>query len=200
MRHALLLLMFYGCGGGYADPSREFAPPLPEGTQTHKVRIHKPAGLGVADVTIKDSNGVPIGVRCATCHGPEPDLSWVSPSDAPDDFHGNVELVHGTNTCESCHAEDRTKLHLADGTLLDVEDAMTLCAQCHGVQFRDYSHGSHGGMTGYWDLSQGGRDRNHCIDCHAPHAPAYQPVLPVFPPRDRYLEVNKEDHSSGGEH
>ena len=55
---------------------------------------------------------------------------------------------------------------------------MTLCAQCHGPQFRDYQHGAHGGMTGYWDLTKGGRMRNNCIDCHDPHAPKYPTVTP----------------------
>jgi formate-dependent nitrite reductase cytochrome c552 subunit len=66
-------------------------------------------------------------------------------------------------------------------------EAMRLCAQCHGPQYRDYKRGSHGGMTGHWDLSRGERTRNNCVDCHDPHAPAYPGTTPVLPPRDRYL-------------
>jgi hypothetical protein len=63
---------------------------------------------------------------------------------------------------------------------------MDLCGQCHGPQARDYAHGAHGGMTGYWDLSRGPRERNNCIDCHDPHAPAFPKVRPVFAPKDRF--------------
>jgi hypothetical protein len=63
---------------------------------------------------------------------------------------------------------------------------MTLCAQCHGPQFRDYQHGAHGGMSGFWDLSKGGRTRNNCIDCHDPHAPKYPTVTPARGPNDRF--------------
>ncbi len=183
------VLLLTGCLGGFADPDREFGDPI-ETDALHPVVINQPLTLGVVDSDRVDINGTPIGVACATCHGPSPEASFAADPDAPEDFHTAVELEHGTLECSFCHDdEDRTKLHLADGSLLDIQDAMTLCAQCHGVQFRDYTHGSHGGMNGYWDRRQGPRSRNHCVDCHAPHQPAYQPVLPVFPPRDRYLET-----------
>jgi hypothetical protein len=68
-----------------------------------------------------------------------------------------------------------------------VTDAMTLCAQCHGPQFRDYQNGSHGGMNGHWDLSRGPRLRNHCVDCHDPHVPQVLPVHPAPGPKDRFF-------------
>lgn len=83
-------------------------------------------------------------------------------------------------------------MHLADGKPLELSQSMELCAQCHGVQYRDYKKGSHGGMTGYWDLKRGPRERNHCTDCHAAHQPAYESVRPVHPPKDRYLEWHQE--------
>ena len=67
-----------------------------------------------------------------------------------------------------------------------MREAMQLCAQCHGPQTRDYRRGSHGGMQGYWDLSRGDRVRNHCVDCHDPHAPAFPRFTPLPPPRDRF--------------
>jgi hypothetical protein len=187
---ALLLGIATACDHGFADPSREFGPEVPEDAPLHPVEIHVPTSLGVADTPLKDAQGRPIGVRCATCHGPEPTQSWAARPGAPEVFHEAVNLQHGNLVCNACHVDgDRTKLHLADGTPLDLRDAKTLCAQCHGVQVRDYTRGSHGGMNGYWDLRQGPRDRNHCVTCHAPHAPAYGTVLPVHPPRDRYLET-----------
>lgn len=77
--------------------------------------------------------------------------------------------------------------------------AIELCRQCHGPQARDYDHGTHGGMTGYWDTTRGPRLRNHCTDCHDAHSPAIVPVMPAAPPRDRYFGAKshvgaKEDH------
>ena len=90
----------------------------------------------------------------------------------------------------SCHnaAEGYGSLRLADGKSLPYSEVMTLCAQCHGPQYRDYLHGAHGGMTGHWDLTKGGRYRNNCIDCHDSHAPKYPTVMPAAGPNDRFLK------------
>lgn len=96
-------------------------------------------------------------------------------------------LSHGELTCAACHdATDRAALHLADGRTIALLDAMTLCAQCHGPQKRDYDHGAHGGMRGHWDLARGPRERNHCVACHEPHAPAFGRFSPAPGPRDRF--------------
>ncbi len=99
-----------------------------------------------------------------------------------------MRYAHGERTCLSCHnARDYDTLRLADGSALAYRNVIKLCAQCHGPQYRDYRHGSHGGMNGYWDLSRGPRYRNNCVDCHDPHAPAYPRVRPAPPPRDRFF-------------
>jgi hypothetical protein len=105
-----------------------------------------------------------------------------------DQFHQGLALQHGTLRCAACHTEGApTRLHLADGRNLERSQAMELCRQCHGPQYRDYEHGAHGGMAGHWDLSRGPRTRNHCIDCHDPHAPQIREVIPAPPPRDRFF-------------
>ncbi len=193
---ALLTALLMGCPSDseWADPSREFGPEVVASGPDHDVSIHQPSTLGVADSAHHDINGTPIGVACDTCHGPSGEISWAKQPSAPETFHEQVNLKHGDLSCDFCHDSDRTKLHLADGTPLDMGDALTLCSQCHGVQVRDYKAGSHGGMNGYWDLQRGPRDRNHCVDCHAPHTPAYERVMPVHPPRDRFLETAGDDH------
>ena len=109
--------------------------------------------------------------------------------------HAGLAFAHGPLSCASCHvAGDQRALHAADGTRVDLRDAIVLCRQCHGPQTRDYDHGSHGGMTGHWDLSAGDRTRNHCLDCHDPHAPAFLPSRPVLPPRDRGLTRHPGAH------
>ena len=178
--------LLVACGGGFADPSRELGPPVDTAAEG-RVEIHRPPTLGVVDTPLRDVHGAPIGIACDTCHGPDPDGQVLAAArDNPEDMHASVEVQHGGLSCEACHdAEDRRFLHLADGQRLELADAQRLCAQCHGVQYRDYLGGSHGGMTGAWDLRRGDRVRNHCLDCHAAHAPAWPQVEPVFPPRDR---------------
>ena len=95
----------------------------------------------------------------------------------------------------SCHNErDYDTLRLADGTSVRYEEVSRLCAQCHGSQARDYAHGVHGGMSGYWDTTRGVQTRNQCTHCHAPHAPAYPSMRPTFKPRDRFLPPTSEPH------
>lgn len=192
----MMLTLLLSCGGDFADPDRALGPEVAADVPLHPVTIHEPTTLGLADVpALTDGRGAPVGVRCATCHGPTPDEAWVAREDAPEDLHAAITVRHGTLTCAHCHdVDDPTQLHLADGSPLELGDAMTLCAQCHGVQHRDYRRGSHGGMTGHWDLRRGGRDRNHCVDCHAPHDPAYGQVMPVHPPRDRFLHAGDQEH------
>ncbi|MBT3218562.1 MAG: hypothetical protein HN348_05675 [Proteobacteria bacterium] len=172
------LLVLSGCALDFADPSRAYAPVDEEHRRLHPVSIHQPTTLGVVDTTRRDVRGTPVGVSCATCHG-------VKPADGPADFHGAISINHGDLACTACHdPNDTTLLHLADTTTVEFGDTMALCAQCHGPQHRDYQHGSHGGMTGYWDLTRGPRSRNHCVDCHSPHTPSIEPVLPVHLGRD----------------
>lgn len=182
----LPLALLAGCGGGFTDPGRALGPPV-EGPADGRVVIHRPPTLGVVDTPLRDVHGAPVGVACDTCHGPDADGAVLAEARGnPEGMHGSVELVHGPLTCASCHdPDDQRRLRLADGSRLEMAEAMVLCAQCHGPQHRDYQNGSHGGMTGAWDLRRGDRTRNHCLDCHGAHAPAWPTLEPVFPPQDR---------------
>lgn len=162
------------------------------GPKTHPVEIHASPKLTSIESSTTDSLGRPIRVACVTCHGvrdagagfPESERSLQK-------FHAGLTVQHGTLACGACHVA-RTggapMLHLSDGTELGTADSLRLCAQCHGPKYQDYLHGSHGGMNGYWDLSRGPRLRNHCVDCHDPHVPKFQPSRPVLPPRDRFID------------
>lgn len=183
------------------DPSREFGPAVPKDAPLHPVTIHQPDTVGALDTNVRDIHGSPVGISCVTCHKSGTHKAFAT-QNAPEDFHSGMKMEHGSVSCNSCHdAKDRTKLHLADGQKLDFDQAMKLCAQCHGVQYRDYQRGSHGGMNGYWDLKRGPRDRNSCLDCHSAHTPAYHKVRPVHPPKDRFLEWKKKHEEKGkGDH
>jgi formate-dependent nitrite reductase cytochrome c552 subunit len=171
------------CGCGPDQPQPMQPPPA---APTGVVTIHIPERLTSVVTEQLDGMGRPLRVACVTCHSQRQPAALPTSTAELDEFHGGLELAHGGLACASCHVlGDQTELHTADGKRLPMRDAIQLCAQCHGTQYRDYQHGAHGGMNGYWDLSRGDRVRNHCIDCHDPHLPAFQPSRPVLPPRDR---------------
>ncbi|MGM0577854.1 MAG: cytochrome c3 family protein [Myxococcota bacterium] len=148
-------------------------------------------------MTVTDGEGA-VKVGCATCHTlREPSPEAVRDAADLEEFHAGLTFDHGELSCRSCHAPPGyDDFRLADGERVALRDSMDLCAQCHGPQKRDYDHGAHGGMTGYWDLDAGPRTRSHCLDCHDAHAPAYRGMVPAFPPRDRFLQ----GHGPASEH
>jgi hypothetical protein len=178
------------CAEGAATPAHTTPPAVPSAPRPaavgkrHPVTIHQPVALRALPTSKGD-------VPCATCHGLT-DVPWAVPTgvDKLPLPHSGLVMQHGDLTCDSCHdASGVERLHLASGKVIELRDALTLCSQCHGPQRRDFDHGAHGGMRGHWDLAQGPRDRNHCVDCHEPHAPQIPAVQPMPPPRDRFLEA-----------
>jgi hypothetical protein len=186
----VLVLAIVGCS---SDAPRSLRPP--PGSPTGKVEIHVPDRLSGISTGSADALGRQTRIACTTCHSLRTPTELPTSMAALDEFHQGLKFAHGALVCASCHVRgDQSTLHLADGSEIALTDAIQLCRQCHGPQARDYDHGAHGGMTGYWDLSAGGRVRNHCIDCHDVHAPAYQPSRPALPPRDRGIVGNREKH------
>lgn len=166
------------------------------------VHIRRPDGPPRIELTEPDPQGRTGSIACSTCHSVrEPNFQTKLPADL-DQFHQGMPFNHGQLTCYACHhPNDADSLRLADSQPVSYPDVMVLCAQCHGVQMRDYEHGAHGGMTGYWDLTRGPRTRNNCIDCHDPHVPAFPKMQPVFKPQDRFLEPSAHDaaaHDTSG--
>lgn len=171
------------------------AEPTPESPAPRfPVTVNRPAGPPRVIVSDAGPDGAPVTVACGTCHATRtPNRANRATADL-DEFHQGLVFRHGTSTCLSCHdGDDYDRLRLADGRPVEFVDVMTLCSQCHGPQFRDWQHGAHGGMSGYWDLSRGPRARNNCVDCHDPHAPAFPMMRPTFKPIDRFL-TDLESH------
>jgi nitrate reductase cytochrome c-type subunit len=156
-----------------------------EALDLHPVIIHTREGPPLVESGQHDLHGNAVMITCSTCHATrEPNPQNRATADI-DEFHKGLHTAHGGLSCLACHnRDDYDSLRAADGTRIEFADVMNLCAQCHGQQARDYRNGAHGGMTGYWDRSRGPRQRNNCIDCHDPHAPAYPEVMPVFRPKD----------------
>ncbi len=168
-----------------AEPSEKLEP----SQAPFETLIRKPQGLPTVSTGLKDAEGKAVTVNCNTCHATKPPNSELRVGTSLTLFHQGMKGLHGNLTCISCHnpSDGYQSLRLADGKQIAFPDVMQLCAQCHGPQFRDYQHGAHGGMTGYWDLTKGPRQRNNCIDCHDPHAPKYPQVRPSPGPQDRHL-------------
>lgn len=148
------------------------------------------------------------GVACAACHGEPSDAPFAKPKSvtlmaacvacheerkAPQKCeschetirerqHANIVLKHAEEQrgCLDCHsAEDRDRLHLANGTKIEFSESYLLCGQCHGPNLRDWRAGIHGKRTGMWD---GRKEYLLCAHCHNPHAPPFQPLRPLPPP------------------
>lgn len=182
------------CGERERGPALQPDDPLPSApaaeSARHSVTIHEPTKLTSIETHETDATGRALRVSCVTCHtlrGPSPLPTQTS---SLQQFHNGLTLEHGALACASCHDPAHPQsLRLADATALPMLSVMRLCSQCHGPQRRDYDHGAHGGMNGYWDLTRGPRLRNNCVDCHDPHAPKFAGAYPVLPPRDRLLDA-----------
>ncbi|HET9953696.1 MAG TPA: hypothetical protein VFQ61_04315 [Polyangiaceae bacterium] len=176
------MLALWGCNRPIKEVPRARAP----SAARYPVEIRRPAKLSSIETGRADALGREQRVPCVTCHSLGVRRPVPESSAELEEFHRGLSIEHGSLRCASCHsAEGAELLKLADGRSLPITDSIEKCGECHGPQYRDYRHGAHGGMLGYWDLSRGGRLRNTCVDCHDPHIPKPPPVMPVLPPRDR---------------
>ena len=99
--------------------------------------------------------------------------------------HNDVHLAHGINTrCLNCHHAVNREVFVDDfGEEIPWDQPQLLCAKCHGPVYRDWQHGSHGRINGYWDESRGVQIRLKCIECHDPHHPPFPPLASAPPPQ-----------------
>ncbi len=188
---AIVLLLAAGIGYAVyyysnAEPKEQKMEVWDGSKPKHPVYINTPDGVPMVDSGKRTPDGKIIPVRCNTCHETKaPNIATNSGSQLKE-FHRDMKYKHASLSCVSCHNKDNYEtLHLANGEAVEFTQVIKLCAQCHGPQYRDYKNGSHGGMTGYWDLTRGPRHRNVCTDCHSPHVPKFPKVRPVFKPKVR---------------
>jgi nitrate/TMAO reductase-like tetraheme cytochrome c subunit len=126
---------------------------------------------------------------CGTCHGFVEPKDKYATANRLGAFHKGVEIAHGGQSCRTCHTvPGLDAFNLAGGEKVSYDEVMRLCGQCHAQRLQEYERGAHGGMTGYWDLGRGPRSRNHCLDCHNPHAPAIPRMTPAPAPVYRTFE------------
>jgi hypothetical protein len=116
---------------------------------------------------------------CSDCHK---DLPVNRQRRELTEMHDDIVLDHGPRTrwCFDCHnPDDRDKLRLASGELIDFSHSYELCGQCHGDKYRDWRAGVHGKRTGMWN---GRKEYLQCVNCHNPHKPHFAPLKPMPPP------------------
>jgi hypothetical protein len=95
--------------------------------------------------------------------------------------HTGIELNHGLNTrCFNCHHPTNRDAFLDDfGEAIPWSQPQRLCGKCHGPVYRDWEHGSHGRINGYWDPARGPQLKRRCIECHDPHHPPFGSMTPA---------------------
>ncbi|MCB1163220.1 hypothetical protein KDL67_11090 [bacterium] len=135
---------------------------------------------------------------CSDCHADlEPD-----PTPRVLGMHEEIaESFHHAEQrrwCLDCHnPDDRDKLRLANGQLIDFEHSYELCGQCHGTIYRDWKAGVHGKRTGYWN---GRREYRLCVACHNPHHPRFAPIVPEPAPTRPGAIGNRNPAGVAAEH
>jgi len=110
--------------------------------------------------------------------------------------HTDINLQHGDRErwCFDCHSpENRDKLRLAGGELIDFSESYRLCGQCHGPKLRDWKAGVHGKRSGEWN---GKKEYLLCAHCHFPHSPRFKPIEPEPPPE---YPAECSEHARAGE-
>ena len=104
--------------------------------------------------------------------------------------HEDIVMGHGThgrnNNCFNCHDDENLLLlQMRDGQELKMDNSTLLCGSCHGPTHRDWTSGSHGRTSGYWDRSKGAFKKLDCVNCHDPHSPSFPSRHPA--PGPNYL-------------
>jgi hypothetical protein len=112
---------------------------------------------------------------CQKCHR-EP-LKRVS---IPRKAHWDIELRHASDAvmeCSTCHLDsEMNSLRTLAGKPLGFDRSDRLCAQCHSRQASDWAGGAHGKRVGGWAPP---RITQTCVECHNPHAPAWDKRWPA---------------------
>ncbi len=184
-----------GCGDAGPMDSSAGEPAEATAKASFRSSTHQPYTQLGMNTDKRDPQGRTVRVACAVCHHalePKPENARARKLEG---FHEGVVVEHAELGCQSCHQGPSYEgFHLVSGEVVEYGNVVELCAQCHGQQWRDYQHGAHGGMTGHWDLGAGPRQRNHCIDCHAPHSPKLRQQWPAPMPNYRFLGPEEGEH------
>ncbi|MDP1662455.1 MAG: cytochrome c3 family protein [Phycisphaerales bacterium] len=158
--------------------------------------------VGPRRIAMTDPAHIAVNGEPQNCNGCHQIFKSGSPAGAALSFHQDVQLRHGLNDrCVNCHdPENRERLTLRDGTAVSFKETAQLCAQCHGTVYRDWQRGTHGKTLGSWVTGSAAQHRLNCNDCHNPHAPKYEPYVPLPGPNTLRMgnQAQDEHHDDGG--
>lgn len=145
---------------------------------------------------LTDPAHIMINGAAQSCNGCHQIFRSASPSGTLLNYHQDIRLDHGLNNrCVNCHdAENRERLALRDELTVPFAEAPRLCAQCHGTTFRDWERGTHGKTLGSWVTGSEAQRRLRCNECHDPHSPRYQPMMPL--PKPNTLRMGEQPERS----
>lgn len=169
-------------------------------TASFAVQYRQPVAREGLVVQLPDNKGATT-IACSTCHSLAESEGRTVQDPGLKSFHQGMDFKHGNLACRACHHQDNYDfLTLGGDETVLFTQVRQVCSQCHTTQGESYLHGAHGGMTGFWDLSRGGRLRNNCVDCHNPHKPAWGRFTPERGPTDKVVphHIETEDTTQGG--
>jgi hypothetical protein len=151
-------------------------------------------------VAMRDPASIVVEGAPQTCNGCHQIFDTAAGTDDERSFHAEIKLNHGLNDrCANCHADgDLERLKLHDGSTVPFEETPTLCSQCHGTVFRDWQRGTHGKTLGSWLTGSLAQHRLNCNECHDPHAPRYEPYVPLAAPNT--LRMGEQNGHGGDAH
>lgn len=119
--------------------------------------------------------------NCYICHmAYVPDPSVIQPIYN----HQKIGMAHGKNRrCFNCHyIADRNRFTGPGDRFFEVWQVPQLCGHCHGVQYTQWTQGTHGLRQGTWHPAATESTVNHgCTQCHDPHSPSFV-YAPYAPP------------------
>ena len=110
---------------------------------------------------------------CKNCHEHPSDSSEMQSYQA----HWDQKMLHPqfSDSCSLCHGDDKG-LKTINGKSISFDHSYKLCAQCHGIQFKDWLWGAHGKRVVGW---QAKRVIQNCTGCHNPHDPSFKKRKPA---------------------
>jgi hypothetical protein len=131
---------------------------------------------------------------CKLCHMKK-SLKFLPPKHVLTKQHANYSFMHAKKeiSCNACHdAENSNYLRTNSEFQASFEKPSAVCQRCHSEEFKDWSRGIHGKISGGWMTKPGiERKVKQCTECHDPHSVRIKPMIPEKAPTVPKLLVPK---------
>ncbi len=169
-------------------------PELKQEPIPHSLIERAPRRTSMRDPAVTKIGG--LDQSCQSCHS-----IFTSTAEEPADRmqHKQIVLEHGMNSrCDNCHTKgDHQQLALYGGKEIGYDHVEELCAKCHGPTYRDWQRGMHGKAMGSWERDSAERHQLVCTECHDPHHPAFEPIVPLRGPHTLRQHATQQKGGAG---